>query len=987
MMVKGNPVFPILSLKTNNYLIRSLPISSTLFILLATCFVTKAQPSVWTQYEPATTFQPISINKVTQDPFGRMWLGTTKGLFSFDGTEYNYVNLPDSSSQNITAILCDSEFVYLGFEDGKLLQRSLKNWKAETNKPESFDAAVVSIGIDNMKRRWMATYGSGLYIRDGMNLMHVGMKEGLPGNEIYGMTISAKGIVWIGTDGGLSKCTIESGKPVITNYTVKDGLSDEIVRCLVVDSKENVWMGTQDHGICVFDPVTNRFSIPSFSRWWNHGPVSALAIENNSRLMIGTHGLGLISISLYDNFHPVFYNQSTGFENVKVKDILKDSEGNFWIASANRGLDHFPALFQWITPSAGEISRAIQAVFYDSESSLWFATLEGLFKTIIDSSGQNVTARIKLTGGKTEPVITSIYEDYHHNLWVGTFDKGLFLRPSGSKLFFQVLQADGLANDNVLSVSGDMVNVWIATLGGVTCCNIQMEISSKEDLLFQNFTQESGLHSNYLYQVFIDSKGRVWFATDGNGLKVFEKNTFRSYEKAGNIAINTIYSITEDKSGNIWFSTPSSGLFKFDGNEIINYGVKLGLSNLAITGITTDNNGDIVIIENNAINVLEHKTEQVRRYRGRQLFEGIAPNLNAYSKDRFGNLWIATKKGILKYYSPAPNFSHEAQLEIKQVMVYLQPIDFTKLNRFAHNQNYLTFDFQAFWNSDPSQIRYRYRLLGYDLEWINTKDDRAVYPELRPGTYTFRIQSTIHHNFEDAQTVDYTFTIDPPFWSTWWFITGMAVTCGLLINLLIKERDRRRAREEKLKRERLEFQFENLKSQINPHFLFNSFNTLATLVEEDQQIALSYIDHLADFYRSLLSYKDIDLITLEEELQLTDNYIFLLKQRHGERLTIENTIPNDCLKKRIPPLTLQLLIENAVKHNVASEEHPLLVQIFSADKKRVCVKNKLRLKESVVSTGFGLQNIRARCELLGRGDFELKRNDEYFQVCVPLFPE
>lgn len=247
----------------------------------------------------------------------------------------------------------------------------------------------------------------------------------------------------------------------------------------------------------------------------------------------------------------------------------------------------------------------------------------GSFKTVIDSSGQNVTDRVKLTGGKSEPVITSIYEDHHHNLWVGTFDKGLFLRPSGSNNFFQVLQRDGLANDNVLSVSGDMVNVWIATLGGVTCCNIQMDISTKDDLLFQNFTEESGLHSNYLYQVYIDTRGRVWFATDGNGLKVFEQDTFRSYEKAGNIAINTIYSITEDKSGNIWFSTPSSGLFKFDGKEITNYGAKLGLSNLAITGITTDTNGDIIIIENDAINVLEYKTDQVRRYRGRHLLMGL----------------------------------------------------------------------------------------------------------------------------------------------------------------------------------------------------------------------------------------------------------------------------------------------------------------------------------------------------------------------------
>ena len=210
-------------MKLNYYLHRTLHIISALFFLLATFQLAKGQPAIWTQYEPASSYQPITINKLTQDPFGRMWLGTTKGLFSFDGSEYNYINLRDSTTQNITAVLCDSEFVYMGFEDGKLLQRSLKSWKAEFNRLESFDASIVSIGIDKLHRRWMATYGKGLYIRDGMKLLHVGTEEGLPGNEIYAMTISEKGVVWLGTDGGLSKCTIVSGKPVITNYTVKDG--------------------------------------------------------------------------------------------------------------------------------------------------------------------------------------------------------------------------------------------------------------------------------------------------------------------------------------------------------------------------------------------------------------------------------------------------------------------------------------------------------------------------------------------------------------------------------------------------------------------------------------------------------------------------------------------------------------------------------------------------------------------------------------------
>ncbi|MEO6168466.1 MAG: two-component regulator propeller domain-containing protein [Chitinophagales bacterium] len=968
-------------------MIRTITIFFATLLLLSAWNIAGAQPGIWRQFEPGSSYQPVTINKITQDPYGRMWVGTNKGLFNFDGSDFYYLASRDSTSLNITAIFCDSQFVYMGFEDGKILHRSLNGWQKELVADGTLPSPVISIVADASKKIWIATYGSGVFIKDGGQMLNITTEQGLPGNEIYTMVAAKDGNVWIGTDGGLTKCSLQSGRPVLTNYTVTNGLSDEIVRALVVDENGKIWIGTQDHGICIFNPSVNEFEIPSISRNWNNGPVSALAIKDYNRLMIGTLGRGLVSISLHDNFHPVFYNQSTGYENVKVSDIAIDGEGNFWVVSVSRGLDQFPALFQWITPENFEPKDAIQAVFYDSNSNLWYATRKGLFKTLIDSEGSNITVQEKLPGGGSQPVITSIYEDRHHNMWVGTFDDGVFIKPSGRRDFFQVLQPDGLANDNVLSINGDAINVWIATLGGVTYCSIQSAITRKDDLILQNFTQESGLHSSYLYQTFIDSKGRVWFATDGNGLKVLENGIFHSYTKAGNIVINTVYSITEDPFGNIWFSTPSSGLFKYDGETIINYGLKAGLSDLNITGISADANGDIVVIENDAVDIIEHKTNQVRRYRLRQVFEGIDPSLNAFSRDRFGNIWIATKKGILRYYSPSLSFSHEAQLEIRQVMMYLEPIDISKSQHFPYDQNHLAFDFEAFWNSDPSQLRYRYILLGHDLDWIKTKDERAIYPELKPGTYTFKIQATIHHNFDDAPTVEYTFTIDAPFWTSWWFVSGCAIIGALLINVLIKERDRRREREEKLKRERIEFQFENLKAQINPHFLFNSFNTLAALVEEDQSIALSYIDHLSDFYRSLLSYKDIDLITLEKEIELTNNYIFLLTQRHGERLQVENEIPENCYQKKIPPLTLQLLIENAVKHNVVSQEQPLLVKIFAVEDRIICVKNKIQPKKDVISTGFGLQNIRARCELLGGKDFEVTQTPEYFQVCVPLFNE
>ncbi|MBA2407544.1 MAG: hypothetical protein H0V65_06080, partial [Chitinophagales bacterium] len=237
-----------------------------------------------------------------------------------------------------------------------------------------------------------------------------------------------------------------------------------------------------------------------FSRGWAHGAVTALAIQNTSRLMIGTSGKGLVCISLKDNFHANVYDASHSYENVKVSDIIEDAEGNFWVVSPSRGLDQFPALFEWMTLSGQQIRDSIQAVLYASNSYLWFATKEGLFRTLLDSSGIDQIEKIKLNKGRKEPMITSIYEDQRNNIWICSFDEGVFFVRRDKKEVLQIRQNDGLANDNVLSVNGDAQNVWIATLGGVTRCNIQNAVERKEDMFLENFTAENGLHSYYIYQ-------------------------------------------------------------------------------------------------------------------------------------------------------------------------------------------------------------------------------------------------------------------------------------------------------------------------------------------------------------------------------------------------------------------------------------------------------------------------------------------------------
>ncbi len=189
---------------------------------------------------------------------------------------------------------------------------------------------------------------------------------------------------------------------------------------------------------------------------------------------------------------------------------------------------------------------------------------------------------------------------------------------------------------------------------------------------------------------------------------------------------------------------------------------------------------------------------------------------------------------------------------------------------------------------------------------------------------------------------------------------------------------------EELKNQQIRTQFEVLQNQMSPHFLFNSLNTLTTLISENQDLALAFTEKLSDVYRYILQNKQRELVTLSEELQFVKDFIYLLKIRFPENLNVDFSIPEKCLKMHIAPLTLQMLIENSIKHNVISKAHPLSVDIYITEG-RIVVRNNLKLKQVLdKSTKTGLENIRKRYEYLSESTIEVTETTNSFIVSVPL---
>lgn len=190
---------------------------------------------------------------------------------------------------------------------------------------------------------------------------------------------------------------------------------------------------------------------------------------------------------------------------------------------------------------------------------------------------------------------------------------------------------------------------------------------------------------------------------------------------------------------------------------------------------------------------------------------------------------------------------------------------------------------------------------------------------------------------------------------------------------------------EKLQQLTIQQEFETLKSQVNPHFLFNCFNTLSSLITEDRKQAEVFLNELSKVYRYLLRNNEDGLSSLHTEIKFIESYYRLLKTRHGEavQLSIETDKKYD--HYLVPSLTLQLLVENAVKHNVLSKNKPLLIDIFTTAGNKLVVSNNLQLRTAkVLSNKIGLTNIKAKYELLNQTGFQILKDKKTFSVVLPL---
>lgn len=223
--------------------------------------------------------------------------------------------------------------------------------------------------------------------------------------------------------------------------------------------------------------------------------------------------------------------------------------------------------------------------------------------------------------------------------------------------------------------------------------------------------------------------------------------------------------------------------------------------------------------------------------------------------------------------------------------------------------------------------------------------------------------------------------------STYTIIALLLILLYMVLDLVYELMDHWRvseAEKERLGRLHTQAQLENLKAQVNPHFLFNSLNTLSSLIIEDEHRARQFVRQLSTVYRYILENREKNEVSLANEKRLFDSFIYLCETRFEENFRVETKWPNDLEMWLIPPMTLQILVENAIKHNIISKQKPLHLWVKFDDGKLEIGNNYQPKKQLETGTGFGLSNVVERFSQLSRHKVDIQQTETSFVVTLPL---
>jgi len=690
---------------------------------------------------------------------------------------------------------------------------------------------------------------------------------------------------WVVTDKGI--ISIRGEKNIFFSFPSKNRQSMEFIN--YCPNQSQVWLRI-DHKLYAFNFIDQKYqqvTLPDFT------PERIKFIDSR------------------DNYHYIIFNNHIlqwfpkqnkidtvkFFDNIILK-IFSDNTSRLWLFTENDVIILDKTLND---VSQNFISHALKNEdinnLYQLKNYILIATNNGLYKiNQAQKTIQNIYSHTNNTHNINSKIVKAITSDNDYNIWIGT-TKGLYKYNTKQN----TLQAFNQPSDNAITshlvtqlLEDTQGYIWVGTTnGGLNRINPQ----TRKVFHFVNHPEDStSISSNQIQCIFQDHKNRIWVGTE-NGLNLFLQNSkkFKHFYKKDGLPNNRIRAMIEDNNNNLWIAT-ENGLCKFNPDNKI------------------------------AKNYYKEDGLQSNKY------------TNAAAKLKTGHLVFGGENGI-NIFKPEEieiKYNHkEVQITNFKIFNDVYKTDFTNTKYISLNydENFFTISFSAlnFYNS--KHFSYKYKLNGVDPEWVITRNlNAATYTDISPGNYTFQVMA-IAPDGTKSKIQSLKIDIIPPYWQTWWFLSIIGIIlftiAGWVLHLRFKKY--------KAEKENIQLEQKLLRSQMNPHFIFNAlFSIQNFLYAQKNTEADHYLTKFSRLLRLTLENSRETFITVENEMQTIRNYLDLQKLRFDDKFNYTIYVAPNINKEKvlIPPMLAQPFIENAIEHGFyeKGKNYELTISITLEDK-------------------------------------------------------
>lgn len=926
----------------------------------------------------ANSLPTDALEAIAADKNGNIWIATLgAGLLKYDPVHATYRQYRHSATDSnslsidwITSLMIDrSGYIWVGTGEG--LERldpeteKFTHYRSVPNDPRTLSSnSIFSIYQDRQGTIWVGTgsiYGpekndpaiGGLnrmddisgkftrYVHDSRN------PNSLIDNKVRAIYESRDGTFWVGTSGdGLHTMDRKTGKFTRHTYDPANPLKLSrpplgndpyaMITFVTEDRKGGVWIGTTDNGLSYYDPHSKE--VTRIVR----GEESELSFNQRDAWTAYTSSDGILWISSFmGSLHrlnplqlriPFVFNEHGN----EINGLYEDVDGTFWVGSAQGGVSqydmHNRLLKRYVHDPANTHSIGNDSIFTiqgDSRGDIWFGTMNGGAEQYVKSKNEfrHYSNRPNDPRSLSNNTVVHVYEDRKKNMWFGTF-RGLNLLNRKDNSFRRYLfypeDTAWFGRNIVSSVLHDKSEkYWVSSFHGGG-----LHLLNPEDGKFKTYLR--GLSIAGMYE---DWKGTIW-AGSMEGLFYYDPNNdrFIKYlDPYGVMQIADIKSMIEDDENNLWLTTTNT-IFKISPERDMvsaydnHFGIKFELT---YGNSVKRKSGELCFAAEAGYYTLSPK----------DLNKESAPPRIVISNFRLSNKEVfPDEKGPLK----------TSLAEAENITL-------------QYNQNVFSFDFTAIDFVDPMANKHLFMLQNYDNSWnVAGFERRAVYFNVPPGDYVFRVRAINAYGKWAERLIH--IEIIPAWWSRWWFRVGALLVSIAIIYMLIRWRlhekfrlQMERADREKelsnLKHRTSQLEMHALRAQMNPHFLFNSLNSINRfIIQNNSDQASAYLTKFSRLMRLILQNSQNELVPLENELEALKLYLELEAVRfdHHFTYTIKVDESVDTVALKVPPLIIQPYAENAIWHGLMHKEEKghLLIELIEEGDYLIC---------RIVDDGIGRQ--------------------------------